>query len=890
MPGKRRLFLLITVTILTLSASVSAERPVIHIKKTQSPPAIDGVLFDDCWKDCEVISDFSMDFPKKPSESQTKAYLCYDSRNLFVAVEAFSSSPDNLKSDVEKFDTREIFNDECVELFIAPEADPKRYFQIVINSKGFFTDLQHEPGYIKPDYSWDCYAETASGKTRKSWTLEIKIPLLYVGLKHGISQSWRFNIIRNILQEVENKGKQKKKQLKKVSMTWAYTGGNSHKPWLFGMVTGPDGKPDFPNHWGLDNRRRICTGMAAVAKSCDCYYKACNNYKGFLPENCKFSGELRDCRNVAVAQYPSKADGYLRMYRKSGFTEYRSMARQLIGKLIHFMKETKDRDGNPWIPWGNVMYNDGKIYGYSRGPGFGRLKGYVYNWNQSKVKFQVSGQHYVDAFGTGFWGISKTPDSLNPEMKSKILKVLGCILDFYHRDYVLKDDGRNYYWRTDDFKPLKPKMPIPGPRWRKLGTDVVYLIMAYDNLGGEYSEKYIESLKRFARFYMNSRLKLNKRVQGEDAETKRRALWRLNYLDGRMLDAAYHLKEEHEDDFLLDWIHENLKTLPRYNKMPTVEFMLDGEMRWGESSIPLLKMFAELNPELYNRFLEEICTYNLFPKGVCTSGYVAEPINESAFPPLLDFGYEGWKKGVLRGEDFNKVAKQVYLILSHPDLLRDTDDWVRDGSEKDRLDPDWRATPMHCYVQNELGEGFYKNGITQAYTINWGYFTPDDRKNVKEYMDLRKKEAKNRYYQYTAPFQNHAEPFQYGRSHTFNLIDTTGHQQKFRTLALEDNLSLNVKIKIPELPEGMPCYGLFDITDILFKNKSQYTPTGYFISKVTHEGSPLVFDVYNVLEAEKPGSKTDKARLVVILDASGERAESELTFTLKKKNNAYFRK
>ena len=731
------------------------------------------------------------------------------------------------------------------------------------------------------DFSWGSYAETASGKTKSSWTLELKIPLINIGLKGEVSKNWRFNIARNI---------PKRENQKSVSSVWSYTGGNFHKPWLFGKVIGPNGVSRFSEIWNYNDKKWLCRGMAAVVKSTDCYFKACNKYEGFYPENAEVSGELNDCRNVCVPQYPSKADGYLRIYQKTGFKEYQSMSHQFIGKLVNFMKETRDKDNKPWIPWGHVMYRDGKVYGYSKGPKFGRLSHRHFKWNQSKVTFPVENQDYVDAFGIGFWDLSKIKQSMSSVMEKDVLNVLECILDFYHRDYVLKNQGGVYYWRTDDFKPLKPKMPITSPIWRKLGTDIVYLIMAYDNMNGPGSDKYIESLNKFSLYYMNGRMKRYNNVKDQSTEKQRKALWRLNYLDARMLNAAYHLKNKHKDSALLDWMRANLKKLPRYNKVPKVEFMLDGAMHWGESSIPLMKMFAELNPEILKKFVNEICTYNIFPKGVCTSGHIAEPINESGFPPLLDYGFEAWKKNALETETFIKVVKQVYLILGHPDLLRDTDDWVRDVAEEDRLEPDWRATPMHCFVQNEMGEGFYKGGITQAYTKYWDFYTPGDRKHYKIYFDMRKRGAKNRYYQYTAPFQNHAEPFCYGNAHTFNLADTTGHQDIFKNITLKDNLTVNVSIRIPELPEGTPCYGIFDVTDIVYKDQSQYTPTGFEISKVLHKETSVATDYYAILEYEKPRSDIDKARLVVYLEGMGKETESELKFMIKKKNNDYFRK
>ena len=875
---------------------LAAEPPVYSIKKTSSAPRIDGLLFENCWKEADRIHEFSRDLPQKPAELDTRAWLTYDDENLYIAVNALGQSPDTLKADVKEFDKRAIFKGDTIELFISPERNPKKYFQIVINPNGYYADCRHEIGVMHPNYAHDSHTRTASGRTKTSWTVEAAIPLNYLGLTDSINSNWRFNIVRNAVKRIEYTDKKgKKKQRQKIhSMTWAYTDGNYHKPWLFGMIQGPDGKPGFPDHWGLDNQKQLCTAMAAVVKSCDCYFKGCNGFYGFLPENCEVNGELGDCRNVAIPQYPSKADGFLRLYKNCGFEEYLDMADQLMDKLVKMMEETRDRDGRPWITWGHVEYRDGRVYGYGSGPPFGRQHSRKHQYNQSKVTFPVHHQDYVDAFGIGFWGISKIQDTLTPELKEKILKILDCVLDFYHRDYVLKEKGNVYYWRTDDFKPLKPKMPIPGPRWRKLGADVVYLILAYDNFGGKDSDKYIQSLKKFSEFYKSRRRKLYENVKDQSKGKQRRALWRFNYLDSRMLDAAYHLKGKHNDSTLYEWMHANLKDLPRYTTLPKVEFMLDGAMHWGESSTPLLRMFAEFNPELYKKFIERIFTYHLYPRGVCSNGYVAEPVNESVFPPLLDWAYEGWKKKAIKGPKLNQVTQKTYMILGHPDHLRTTEHWVYDIPVFDRQEPGWSATPFFGYIEKELGEGFYKNGIAQGFTASWGGdVSSSDEKYVRKYHDRRKWTAKNVFYQFTAPFQNHAEPFQYGRSHTFNLVNTIGHQNVIKNRLnkiKEEKLStIEFAVTFPDVPEQMPCYALFDITDILFKKESHDNPTGYSVRNVLYRNKPAAFDVYKWLEYEKPTGSRDKARLVVLINAPGAGRKDKITVQLKKKNTEYFR-
>ena len=45
--------------------SLLAEPPSVTIQSTDKPPKIDGVLFDQCWKNAEPLKNFSLDYPPR---------------------------------------------------------------------------------------------------------------------------------------------------------------------------------------------------------------------------------------------------------------------------------------------------------------------------------------------------------------------------------------------------------------------------------------------------------------------------------------------------------------------------------------------------------------------------------------------------------------------------------------------------------------------------------------------------------------------------------------------------------------------------------------------------------------------------------------------------------
>ena len=112
---------------IALSAFIfTPEPPTLNIIKTDNPPKIDGVLSEQCWKDAEIIKDFFLDTKNQKSKVITKAYITFDNKNLYIAINAYDSDLSEVKADTQKFDQMSVFSDDSIEIFIAPEPIPKR--------------------------------------------------------------------------------------------------------------------------------------------------------------------------------------------------------------------------------------------------------------------------------------------------------------------------------------------------------------------------------------------------------------------------------------------------------------------------------------------------------------------------------------------------------------------------------------------------------------------------------------------------------------------------------------------------------------------------------------------------------------------------------------------
>ena len=79
------------ILILFFSANTSAQdKKILNIKRTENPPAIDGVLDDDAWKEAEIGNDFiqfrpDMGITERPHQ-KSQIRMTYNDDAVFFAA------------------------------------------------------------------------------------------------------------------------------------------------------------------------------------------------------------------------------------------------------------------------------------------------------------------------------------------------------------------------------------------------------------------------------------------------------------------------------------------------------------------------------------------------------------------------------------------------------------------------------------------------------------------------------------------------------------------------------------------------------------------------------------------------------------------------------------
>ena len=141
----------------------------VTVTNCKNGPELDGKLDDDCWKTAGVMDNFSlMDGAGKPT-ADTKAWVTTDGVNLYVAVECEEKLMGNIIANVRE-NQGAVYSDDCVEVFIDSDYLEQEYYQVCVNSLGYYYT-----GGTKG--AWKPSLKTAASRGDDRWTVEMAIPL-----------------------------------------------------------------------------------------------------------------------------------------------------------------------------------------------------------------------------------------------------------------------------------------------------------------------------------------------------------------------------------------------------------------------------------------------------------------------------------------------------------------------------------------------------------------------------------------------------------------------------------------------------------------------------------------------------------------------------------------
>lgn len=167
--------MLLLFSILGSTLSTWGGTEVVKATKAVEPPLIDGILDEAVWKEAAVFSEFTSFIPDfgKTVPQQTRAWLAYDTENIYFAFDCQDPEPDKIKANVSARDA--IIQDDWICLNIDSRFDQQAMYAFYINPLGIQMDTRFAAG--KEDPSVDLVWYSAGKLTSTGYCVEVKIPL-----------------------------------------------------------------------------------------------------------------------------------------------------------------------------------------------------------------------------------------------------------------------------------------------------------------------------------------------------------------------------------------------------------------------------------------------------------------------------------------------------------------------------------------------------------------------------------------------------------------------------------------------------------------------------------------------------------------------------------------
>jgi hypothetical protein len=186
------------------------------------PPVLDGKLNDECWKASAPVEGFVLNDGSGLAKAQTRAWMCRDASNLYVAFECLEPAMKQLKADVKDRDGQ-VWTDDCVEVFIEPGPKPtSNLYHFVFNTLDVLRDEGQSGG------AWNSHAKSKTLKGKDRWVIEISIPFVDLDRAPKPDDTWLVNL---------NRSRQAKPGSDREFSCWSCTFGPFATPERFGELT-----------------------------------------------------------------------------------------------------------------------------------------------------------------------------------------------------------------------------------------------------------------------------------------------------------------------------------------------------------------------------------------------------------------------------------------------------------------------------------------------------------------------------------------------------------------------------------------------------------------------------------------------------------------------------
>ncbi|NQU35753.1 MAG: carbohydrate binding family 9 domain-containing protein [Bacteroidetes bacterium] len=166
-----------------------------------TPPTIDGIIDEEVWDEVPWSGDFTQREPYEgePPSQKTNFKVIYDNNNLYVAIRAFDTEPDEIER---RLTRRDSFEGDWVGIGIDSYNDKLTGFTFAVNAAGVKGDaiITNDGDF---DITWDPVWYVKVSIDDHGWIAEMKIPYNQLRFAKMDYHVWGFEVLRQLFRKEE---------------------------------------------------------------------------------------------------------------------------------------------------------------------------------------------------------------------------------------------------------------------------------------------------------------------------------------------------------------------------------------------------------------------------------------------------------------------------------------------------------------------------------------------------------------------------------------------------------------------------------------------------------------------------------------------------------------
>ncbi len=196
-------FFLLSTTLAGVARGQTDDLPSLVMGRSIGPIRIDGVLDEADWDSAPFIPDLIMIEPVEGGRptGRTLVRVLAGPSSLYFGFVCEDPDPAGIVSFTKERDG-ELGDEDHIKVVLDPFRDGRTGYVLAVNPGGARYDALVANRGEEDNPSWDGIWEAATHRSDKGWSLEIRVPILTLSYKKGLTE-WAFNVERRIQRLLE---------------------------------------------------------------------------------------------------------------------------------------------------------------------------------------------------------------------------------------------------------------------------------------------------------------------------------------------------------------------------------------------------------------------------------------------------------------------------------------------------------------------------------------------------------------------------------------------------------------------------------------------------------------------------------------------------------------